>query len=602
MGKKRLVISLLLTIFFVFLLQPFYSTGNLLTSFLATKNHKLYRMDVFASGASTNKVELVSHTPNAVFQSPNWFKNPKWRKDKGNGSVIHGALKSKWQDSLIKLKVKGDGKLFISLRGEDKRINGKRYPVLVDYKKLVVNGKPVLLGRKTIWHDRPFNYSLPVKNGDVVTLEVTARTHHFRWSDLRYVYDVNFKILFTVFILSFLFSYKFVQYVARFKILEHHSRIDIVFLCAFFALLFVPMLKINPADKSLQENRMLAKYPALFVSNGLNLKFGSLFEKWFNDRFWGREWLLNLFTYINYGLNNYLRNNVAFFNTDTKWAFLNNGFKRPDISEKKQQEIISSLKKVYQFARIHNIKLYMLLVPEKNDIYREFSHPYHYLDIRFIKVITRLQKELPFPVVFPYQELKLAKDENFVFFKTEHHWTEWGAYVGYQSLMDIIKKDIPNIHIVQETDYNIFYDLKVRGDWERNFAMGQTLNTLNLKSFSQARLLDVLYKYYTPKSKLKLTIQDVDFYRTKSFVNLDSQTLRGIITGTSMSENLLQFLPYSFHQLKYFRLNNVKKVSHRDTFRLLSRYQHDIVKFQPDVLILCFTVDNLPYLLELAKV
>ena len=444
MGKKRLVISLLLTIFFVFLLQPFYSTGNLLTSFLATKNHKLYRMDVFASGASTNKVELVSHTPNAVFQSPNWFKNPKWRKDKGNGSLIHGALKSKWQDCLIKLKVKGDGKLFISLRGEDKRINGKRYPVLVDYKKLVVNGKPVLLGRKTIWHDRPFNYSLSVKNGDVVTLEVTARTHHFRWSDLRYVYDVNFKILFTVFILSFLFSYKFVQYVARFKILEHHSRIDIVFLCAFFALLFVPMLKINPADKSLQENRMLAKYPALFVSNGLNLKFGSLFEKWFNDRFWGREWLIDLNTFIISKFNGLQGNEKVLVGRDG-WLFYKadngiNNYRNIDLfTEEELKKIAKYLSDIDGWSKKNGKKFYYMICPDKNKIYGEYFANVHKdnpdTKSRAFQLISYLKRYTQVSVIYPYDVLIKNKNKTLLYWKNDTHWTELGGYYGYVTLM-----------------------------------------------------------------------------------------------------------------------------------------------------------------------
>lgn len=61
----------------------------------------------------------------------------------------------------------------------------------------------------------------------------------------------------------FFIIYKVVKYLAKFKIEKNYSRIDIVFLSVFFALLFAPMLKISDAEKSIQENRMLAKKPQL---------------------------------------------------------------------------------------------------------------------------------------------------------------------------------------------------------------------------------------------------------------------------------------------------------------------------------------------------
>lgn len=94
----------------------------------------------------------------------------------------------------------------------------------------------------------------------------------------------------------FLFTYKLGKYLSRFKIEEHHSRIDIVFLTVFFILLFVPMLHISDAEKSEQENRMLAKYtPLIDYRGGCNLKYGKNFDAWFSDRFWGRDELVKVY-------------------------------------------------------------------------------------------------------------------------------------------------------------------------------------------------------------------------------------------------------------------------------------------------------------------
>ena len=69
-------------------------------------------------------------------------------------------------------------------------------------------------------------------------------------------------------VLAFLLMYKFVQYLSKFKIEKQHSRIDIVMLAVFFALLFVPMSHISDTEKSEQENSMLAKKPQLTIDGG----------------------------------------------------------------------------------------------------------------------------------------------------------------------------------------------------------------------------------------------------------------------------------------------------------------------------------------------
>lgn len=82
---------------------------------------------------------------------------------------------------------------------------------------------------------------------------------------------------------------------SRFKLLEHGSRIDIVFVCVFF-LLLVPASKISREEKSVQENRRLAAYVPLFSDQGLNNRFGQDFEAWFNDRFNYREAVISFYS------------------------------------------------------------------------------------------------------------------------------------------------------------------------------------------------------------------------------------------------------------------------------------------------------------------
>ena len=62
--------------------------------------------------------------------------------------------------------------------------------------------------------------------------------------------------------------------------------------------------------------------------------------------------------------------------------------------------------------------------------------------------------------------------------------------------------------------------------------------------------------------------------------------------GTSMQENLNGFLPYSFKNLKYYRLNS-GKLSKKEQYKVIKYYKKDILDYNPQILILCLTMDNL---------
>lgn len=107
--------------------------------------------------------------------------------------------------------------------------------------------------------------------------------------------NVSFEFLVIMLVLCSLFAYKIVDYIADFSSIKHKSRIDIIFLTIFFIMLLIPFSHINKEDKSLSENRMLAKWKPLINQEGkLNYNFGKDFESWFNDRFNTREFLVSV--------------------------------------------------------------------------------------------------------------------------------------------------------------------------------------------------------------------------------------------------------------------------------------------------------------------
>lgn len=592
MGRKRLIISIILSFFITVFCHPIYSGSNLFSSLKATKETKTSRIDFFAAGHAESLLEFLKSSNNLKFYSPEWYHNPQWIKLPGNGSIVEGMLKSKWQDYNLELKAVGNGEVTIFLSGPDKMSNNIRYPVLVDYKKLVVNGKVIFFKKKTQWHDKPFVYNIKVKDGEKLNIQITARRHHLRFSDFSKFYHLNYKMLFVIMVLSFLLSYNLVHYVAKFKILEHNSRIDIVFLCVFFVLLFVPMMKINSEQKSEQENRMLAKYPAFLTANGINPQFGAQFENWFNDRFLGRNEIMKLYVGLKYKLNKYYSNSKAFLVKD-KWMFGWGEIYKEDFTENELKNISEGIDEFRKFCGEHDIKCYIEIVPEKLNFARNktFLIKDNLLNIPRLK--DYVKQHVNFNIIYPMDEFQNANKKDMVYFKSDHHWTEWGAYIGYLTFMQRVKKDFSQVKIVPESEFDIFYSQNVRAEYGRNFWKGYTCNLLNLKD--KNCLSETHYKNYKHKNEkeLQITLQPDS---KKEFYYPSGDNKKVVVIGNSFAENFVSFLPYSFRHVKKIRTN----ISNQDNMNL-SRWKKEILNFKTDIIIIVIQAGYCNHLQDLKR-
>lgn len=128
------------------------------------------RIDIKNSGSGGNDLELLSVSdPQAKLLAPDWFCN-----EKGRGHVISsdaGSLQ-------LRLRCVGDGVLHIILRGVSRTDDaGERIPVWVDYSSLELDGKPLLSGTRSAWHDEPLRFKRRVADGEEHTLDVTWHSH-----------------------------------------------------------------------------------------------------------------------------------------------------------------------------------------------------------------------------------------------------------------------------------------------------------------------------------------------------------------------------------------------------------------------------------------
>ncbi len=385
--------------------------------------------------------------------------------------------------------------------------------------------------------------------------------------------------------LSFLFFYKIFDYIANFKTIENKSRIDIVFLFIFFIWLFIPMSHIKHRSTSYLIRRPEAQFKSFFVNNKINYNFGTNFDSFFNDRFFLKDDLIKFYNQTSIAL---LRK-TSTGNIYEDWVY-SNSYK----SQKYDSNNFENLVKFNTFCANHNIKLYILIVPSKNDIY---------LPNKSGVLINKSQKNLydevnkyrnKLNIIYPYDELMMNKNNQYMFYKTEHHWTDDGAFIGYQTLMKEINKDFKEIKPVNQNDYTFFENNLVRGGtFDRKFHYGTTCSYIGLSKKQFPKYHKTKYRYYKHKNydKLRCNINDSDFRREKLFYYPKGADKRVILLGTSQSESLCEFIPFTFKNVKRIR-NNTGKIPKNDEFKIMKYYKSEILEDKPDILIFCITKEN----------
>lgn len=563
--KKRYVIAFILTIILIIATNQFWLCKSLVDiKFNLYGNQNLNIIASLGSKSSLQKVDLTSD--NAFTFRINKkghfdFVTITFLAPKTNETLIFSNLRIKKE----RLKANDLNKFTIT---------GAKYKIIEDKLIISPNSDEVVL-------------YYPIKGSPSTTFQ--------------------FDIFLSILILGFLLSLKLSNYLANFNTVKNASTIDIAFLTVFLVTLFIPMSHLNPDETSKTENRTLANKPTFTQVDGrINYEFGKQFEDYFNDRFALRVYLVNLNTSIKF-LNSIIDNSKAFYIKKNNWFGSKSGCETLFKSKNQLETVVEHFDEINKFCKENNIKFYVLLVPTKEMVYKNEIQPFILNSTieKNNKDIEYLKKHSKATIIYPYKELKAEADNgNYVFFKSEHHWTQYGAYIGYLELMKELKKDYPNIKILSlKNDYKMTYNKKVNADFDRSFQNGETLNLIPALNKYSEKFLDTNYKYYghINKNLLSEEIQKKDFLG-RIYYYPKGYNLRVLQTGTSMNESLDNFLPYQFKNLKYIRLNSSLKVKDvKEELKLLKYHKETILKFKPNAIVLCYTIANFQQISELEE-
>ena len=346
---------------------------------------------------------------------------------------------------------------------------------------------------------------------------------------------------------------------------------DLVLIACVLALLTAPLWRIDwTGTTSSKEKRALAEWPDRAAWRRLDPQLGREMENWLNDRFGGRDALLDWQARLAYGINGRILNEDTLGGRDG-WLFYNKegsvrSFQNADLfAPAELQTIRNNLTRRAEWLDMRGIRLFLLVVPAKNRVYGEF-YP---TGIRKIGTIGRAEQTVKYlrettalPVEFPLDDLLAAKEHHgaLLYFRQDTHWTDYGAFLGYQKLMRRIHQDLPMAIPLEKSDFQ----------WEYRPEGGGDLTPLARVALKKSAA-DVRYETLIRSQPLPFT-----YLLQHPFVNhtvREGRPLKAFVLYDSFGVSMIPFLSSTFGEVKYLRRHDFNEI------------QDEIAAFQPDVVI-----------------
>ena len=244
---------------------------------------------------------------------------------------------------------------------------------------------------------------------------------------------------------------------------------NILFVVMFMAIISLPLIKTNWTSGGISEdeNRYLAEAPKLMVEGKFNDKFTADVETWFMDHMGYRKELIDYNAKMQYEVFDKMLSNSNYYlgrYGDVNYATDAMIMDYAHLNLRDESEVVkigNSYQKVSDWLGEKGIQFYYVQCWDKHSIYPEqFMASVNQIgDIsKTDQVIAYLRENTTVKVLSLKETLLENKNEYEVYsnWGDPTHWTERGAYVGYNYIMQGINKYNDNRYkVLDEDDYNI---------------------------------------------------------------------------------------------------------------------------------------------------
>jgi alginate O-acetyltransferase complex protein AlgJ len=231
----------------------------------------------------------------------------------------------------------------------------------------------------------------------------------------------------------------------------------------FFLILAFPMVNGHMQfidETEIVENRKLGEKP-VFDINTLD-NYTEKYNTYYSDHFSTRTHLINFLNeneFNIFGVSSKpgivrVGSNGWFYATKSKMNYENAYV----LDDSKMNIIREELIKRNDWCDERGIKYYTVITPNKMNVYPEFlpRTVFKKGDLSRYDQLLSLNSDPKINIIGTKETLlKHKKDKYKIFQKTDDHWTDYGAFLGYEVIMKRIEKDFPVLKPQQLDEFDI---------------------------------------------------------------------------------------------------------------------------------------------------
>ncbi len=213
---------------------------------------------------------------------------------------------------------------------------------------------------------------------------------------------------------------------------------------AFFTILTLPVIASDKAGGAISqnENRYLAKFPAIFKDNNkINPGLKNDFEAWLKDNLVGRKPAQKIKAFIDFRVFSVSPSPLVHLGKDG-WLFYTGdrnveiGLGQEKLTNDHLMAIRNNQEAIQKALKEQGIDYVLVLVPSKASVYPEFIGSNHYVGETLIdQVAEYLQENTTITVINLKPDLVAAKKQGDLYFHTDTHWNHTGSYIGYKTII-----------------------------------------------------------------------------------------------------------------------------------------------------------------------
>lgn len=219
---------------------------------------------------------------------------------------------------------------------------------------------------------------------------------------------------------------------------------QVIAIC-FLGMLFLPILFMNrvPNKVSDLEKRHLSSFPTLFTNEGkIAPGIRSSFETWLNDNIGFRDSLVMAYGNIQYNIFGRSPNSTVQLGRDG-WMYythdrnLQIASGEYTLTQEELEVILKQQLTIRDKLKKQGIEYVLVLPTSKVSIYPEHirSGDFGVRETPVDQISRYLQAHSDIQVISLKKALLDAKSQGQVFYKTDTHWTDFGAYAGYRDII-----------------------------------------------------------------------------------------------------------------------------------------------------------------------